>query len=191
VHKCTGSADYQFSCAPFVRVHYSLHQSCPTTRVTKLATFADETVILSHVDPVSASRNLQTHLRNLQTWFRKWKLKVNEAKSVQVTFTLKRDVCSPVTLNGVTISQADDTKYLGMHLDKRLTWRKHIFTKRKQLGLKFSKCTDSLVWHCTTNYYYTKLYWNLSGPTEYHYEEQPATLTSTYYNGSWRQCYGS
>ncbi|CAG9837632.1 unnamed protein product [Diabrotica balteata] len=26
-----------------------------------------------------------------------------------------------------------------MHLDRRLTWKKHIFTKRQQLGLKLSK----------------------------------------------------
>ena len=67
-------------------------------------------------------------------WFTKWKLKVNEAKSVHVT--LKRDVCPPVVLKGVMIPQADDIKYQGMHLDKGLTWRKHNSTKRKQLGLK-------------------------------------------------------
>jgi hypothetical protein len=72
-----------------------------------------------------------------QTWFRKWKLKVNEAKSIHVTFALKRDICPPVALYGVTTPQVEYTKYLGMHLDKTLTWRKHIFTKRKQLGLKF------------------------------------------------------
>jgi hypothetical protein len=48
----------------------------PTTRVTEMATFADDTAILaSHVDPISTSRNLQIHLLNLQTWFRKWRLK--------------------------------------------------------------------------------------------------------------------
>ena len=65
----------------------------PTTRVTEMTTFADDAAILaSHVDPTSASRNRQIHLRNLQTWFRKWKLKVSRTKSVRVTFTLKRDV---------------------------------------------------------------------------------------------------
>lgn len=30
-------------------------------------------------------------------------------------------------------------KYLGMHLDQSLTWKKYIFTKHKQLGLKLSQ----------------------------------------------------
>ncbi|XP_017772525.1 PREDICTED: uncharacterized protein LOC108559690 [Nicrophorus vespilloides] len=42
-------------------------------------------------------------------------------------------------LSSKTISQADDAKYLGLFLDRRLTWKKHIATKRKQLGIKFAK----------------------------------------------------
>jgi hypothetical protein len=29
----------------------------------------------------------------------------------------------------------EDVKYLGLHLDRRITWHKHIFAKRKQLGI--------------------------------------------------------
>jgi len=63
-------------------------------------------------------------------------MKANEAKSVQVTFTLNKMTCPPVKLNNKHLSQADEVKYLGIHLDRRLTWRKHITTKRKQLDLK-------------------------------------------------------
>ena len=110
---------YLKKCPGANTVLYIYTAAVPATRVTEMATCADDIAMLaSHIDPISASRNLQIHLRNLQTWFRKWELKANEAKSVHVAFTLKSDVCPPVTLNGVTIPQADDTKYLGIHLDK-------------------------------------------------------------------------
>jgi len=63
-------------------------------------------------------------------------MKAKEAKSVQVTFTLNKMTCPPVKLNNDHLPQADEVKYLGIHLDRRLTWRKHKTTKRKHLDLK-------------------------------------------------------
>jgi len=63
-------------------------------------------------------------------------MKANEAKSVHVTFTLNKMTCPPVKLNNEHLPQADEVKYLGIHLYRRFTWRKHITTKRKQLDLK-------------------------------------------------------
>jgi hypothetical protein len=34
---------------------------------------------------------------------------------------------------------AEDVKYLGLHLDRRFIWHKHIFAKCKQLGITLTK----------------------------------------------------
>ena len=56
-------------------------------------------------------------------------MKVNETKSIQVTFSLKRSVCPSVKLNNKHLAQPDDVKYLNIHLDRKLTWRKHVTTR--------------------------------------------------------------
>jgi hypothetical protein len=66
-------------------------------------------------------------------------MKVNETKTTHVTFTMQRATCPPVKINSVKLPQSDEVKYLGLHLDRRLTWYKQIFTKRKQLGLTLTK----------------------------------------------------
>jgi len=74
-----------------------------------------------------------------EKWLKRWRIKANENKSTHVTFTIKTEDCSTVTLNGNQIPQGETAKYLGIYLDRRLTWRTHIFAKRKQLGLKFQQ----------------------------------------------------
>jgi hypothetical protein len=41
-----------------------------------------------------------------------------------------------VTLDNIQIPMRSEVKYLGLHLDQRLTWRTHIRTKRHHLDLK-------------------------------------------------------
>lgn len=103
-------------------------------------TFADDTAIMaSAVTPNQASLNLQNSLDKISAWLIDWRIKANETKSVQVTFTTRRQTCPPVMLNGVQLPQSDEVKYLGMYLDRRLTWRKHIFTKRLAMGQQIRK----------------------------------------------------
>lgn len=112
----------------------------PASSYTEIATFADDTAVLAlHHNPATASRYLQDNLNKIEKWLKKWRIKANEAKSTHITYTMKRDTCPPVTLNGTQLAQLNDTKYLGIHLDRRLTWQKHIFAKRKQLGIKFKQ----------------------------------------------------
>jgi hypothetical protein len=75
-------------------------------------------------------------LFSLQNWMEQWKINVNPAKSTQITFTTRRAACPQVSINNVPIPIKREVKYLGLHLDEKLTWRTHIKTKRRQLDLK-------------------------------------------------------
>jgi hypothetical protein len=61
------------------------------------------------------------------------------AKCVHVTFTNRIEICPVVYINNEPLSQAEDVKYILIHLDKRLTWHKDIVTKRKHLGITLTK----------------------------------------------------
>ena len=50
--------------------------------------------------------------------------------------------CPPVYINRTAIPQAGTVKYLGLHFDKRLTWKNHIAKTRKHLDLK----THEIYW---------------------------------------------
>jgi len=114
----------------------------PTTDKSYTATFADDTAILTvHEDPDEATQ-LQVHLNKIHPWLIKWRMKANEIKSTQITFTLKKRTCPPVYLNNKQLPHTNEVKYLGIHLDRRLTWRQHITMKRKQLDHKL----HSLYW---------------------------------------------
>lgn len=112
----------------------------PTSSQIMTSTFADDTAIVcTHKNPQTASETLQRHINDIEIWLKKWRIKVNEEKSTHVTFTLNKLTCPPVTMNGIQIPQANEAKYLGVHLDRRLTWRKHIEMKRGHIKLKVDK----------------------------------------------------
>jgi hypothetical protein len=109
----------------------------PQTSTNTLSTFADDTAILAtHSNPTTASMNIQAHLRKIEHWTRKWRLKINETKSAHIAFTLRKETCPPVHINQAIIPQTETVKYLGLHFDKRLTWGEHVTKTSKLLDLK-------------------------------------------------------
>jgi hypothetical protein len=110
------------------------------TSPTTIDTFADDTAVLAtDSDPAVASQKLQTHLLEIQIWLRKWQMQANALKSVHVAFTTRSGMCPPVHMNNVQLPCEDHVKYPGLHLDRKLTWQHHIFTKRKHLGVALTK----------------------------------------------------
>ena len=112
----------------------------PTNGNTLIAIYADDTALLvSDKSIVEVSRSLQNNITEIEAWLKKWNIKVNTQKSVNVTFALRKGECQKIKLNNVEIPQSNSVKYLGMHLDKRLNWKAHIQMKRKQLNIKTRK----------------------------------------------------
>ena len=106
----------------------------PISTDMTIATFADDTALLaSHANLIIASSTLQRGLDFMEQWFHKWGFKINEKKSTHVTFTLRKQTCPQVTINNITVPNNDTVRYLGMTLDRRLTWKQHITDKSKQL----------------------------------------------------------
>jgi hypothetical protein len=109
----------------------------PTTPTTHIGTFADDTVLMSrHHDPQIAAHRLQVHLNLIQKWLQDWRIQVNEAKSTHVVYTLRRADSPGVYLNNVEIPRANVARYLGLHLDDKMTWKIHITKKRKEMDIK-------------------------------------------------------
>jgi hypothetical protein len=112
----------------------------PTSTESTTTTFADDTAVLpTDSDPGTASQKLQTSLDTIHKRLKRWRIKANKSKSVHVTFTTRRDICPTVHINNENLPQQEDVKYLGLNLNRRLTWHKHIFTKQKQLGMTLTK----------------------------------------------------
>lgn len=115
----------------------------PQSPEIAVATFADDAAFLScSSDPNEATRLLQTQLDVTNTWMTKWRIKASAPKSHHITFTLRRDTCPPVKLGHDTLPQSTCVKYLGFHLDRRMTWKDHIKTKRNEINIRFK----NLLW---------------------------------------------
>jgi hypothetical protein len=109
----------------------------PTTDNTVIATYADDTALLAVADdPHVASARLQSHLHLLQEWTAKWRIQINDRKSAHITFTNRQCNCPAVTFNNTPLPTVTEVKYLGLTLDRKLTWRAHIAAKKKQINLK-------------------------------------------------------
>lgn len=103
----------------------------PTSLNTTVAEFADDKPIIAiHEDPISASLNLQNHLNLLSNWYDKWRVKVNQSKSLHTTFTLRLPPCPEVSLADIPIPSSQSVKYIGLTIDRRLTWAQHVREKK-------------------------------------------------------------
>ena len=95
---------------------------------TSCALFADDSTVwrsgknINHI-----SHHIQLDLETISKWCTKWGFKINTNKTLGIVFTNKTKVNIPnITINNEKIEFVDNVKMLGITLDKRLNWKKHI-----------------------------------------------------------------
>jgi hypothetical protein len=103
----------------------------PTSDNITSVTVANDTAILAtHEDPEIASMKLQATINKIGDWAKKWRIKINQSRSTHITFTLRNITCPTGQRAHVHIPQKNGVKYLGMLLDRILTWAKNNKFKR-------------------------------------------------------------
>ena len=111
---------------PILFIYYI--NDIPHQQNTKLALFADDTAIFcSSWSKNTAVKNAKSHLDIIQKYFNIWKIKTNATKTELVVFSRKiKEKVEPIKIDGVKIEAADSAKYLGVLLDKKLSFTEHI-----------------------------------------------------------------
>ncbi len=122
---------------PFQPIYILYTSDIPTSPYTHIAQFADDTAIfMSHHSVSHICNKIQMHLKNIEDWSLKWKIKLNPSKSTAKIFSLRTFATpTPLQINNNTIPWTpynQTVKYLGLNFDTRLTWKSHIATKIQQ-----------------------------------------------------------
>ncbi|GFU93396.1 RNA-directed DNA polymerase from mobile element jockey [Trichonephila clavipes] len=102
--------------------------------------FADDTAILAQSNELQlVTHFLHKHIAKLEDWFSTWKIDLNVAKTEAVfSYHIKKEP-PKLYLHNTHIPWSKNTKYLGVILDKRLTFKQHIIRVRRNFNISIAK----------------------------------------------------
>ena len=106
--------------------------------ILKLFLFADDTTALhsdTNLDRLISTMNSELH--KLANWLKANKLSLNVTKTHYMLFGFKNIPLGhyPITLDGINLERVKFTKFLGITIDDKLSWSRHI----TNIGLKVSQ----------------------------------------------------
>lgn len=137
----------------------------PRDTKTTLALFADDTAIIGSAKKRdNLPRHMQRHVDKVTAWLNKWKLHINPRKC-QAIFFKKRKLPTRLQVNGVPIDWDTHAKYLGVNLDRNLTWKKHIDLARKKMQAAYSTLAPLMTSKKLSNKVKVLLYKTIIRPT--------------------------
>ena len=108
--------------------------------------FADDTTLYqSHRKLSYLKWTMEEELKNTMDWFRANQLTLNLSKTVCILFSPNPKITNiELNIDTIELSSVDNTKFLGMWVDRQLNWKKHMSTvlakiKQNTNMLKVSK----------------------------------------------------
>ena len=106
-----------------------INDLCSVCKHTFPILFADDTNLFSSGKEIEAlEANINSELSHISTWLKVNKLSLNIKKTHYMIFCKRKKVSSNVKLSidGELINEVDKTKFLGILIDNKLTWKQHI-----------------------------------------------------------------
>ena len=90
--------------------------------------YADDTaLIMKHNNAVKMQENVNSAIKHIEKWMEANKLTINYTKSEYMIITNKKLKHKfEIKINNICLTEADSVKYLGVFIDKNLTWKPHI-----------------------------------------------------------------
>ena len=115
-----------------------INDICNVSTLLKYVLFADDTNLLyEHENYETLCMNVNNELSKLNQWFSINKLSLNVKKTNFMVFGNKHiNETLKIRINNEDIVKVSETKFLGIYLDFRLNWKKHI----QNISNKVSKC---------------------------------------------------
>ena len=86
----------------------------------------DVTICHSDYNQTIVENKLNADLEIVQEWVDINKLKINVSKTKIMTFTCKKNIQVKIKMNNTSIDEVSEYKYLGLLIDKELTFKNHI-----------------------------------------------------------------
>ena len=107
-----------------------------SSQILSFICFADDTnLFFSHRDPNILVDRMNNELKSVQSWIHANKLSLNIEKTHYMIFSNSLDLLPEnVKINDTILSQVESTKFLGLHIDRDLSWKTHINSLNKILS---------------------------------------------------------
>ncbi len=117
---------------------FNIYVAKPNHGNAQISQFADDTALYQRSkDHTLAVTKLQENLDLLVKWCDKWRIQLNSGKTQLMVFSRKANPPKEsLVIKGETIREIPTIKFLGLNLDKKLTWKKHIDETMRKANIK-------------------------------------------------------